>query len=106
VEFLSRSTTGGVNGITEYSLDADGYPNHDRIRIVDDMADGARLCEIFLHELGHTIPLVHLPQGFIMFGSQPLPHDISDDEVTMVRLLVGLPNGTVLDNYDEAPPAR
>ena len=106
VEFLPRSTMGPVNGVTDYSLDADGYPIHDHIRIVDDFLDGPRPYEVFLHELGHTIPLLHLPQGFIMFGSQPLPHDISDDEVTMVRLLVGLPNGTVLDNYDQAPPTR
>jgi hypothetical protein len=106
VEFLSRSTMGTVNGVTEYSPGADGYPQHDRIRVVDDLADGPKLYEIFMHELGHTIPLVHLPAGFIMYGSQPLPNDISDDEVTMVQLLVALPNGTVLDEYDQTPPAR
>jgi hypothetical protein len=57
-----------------------------------------------MHELGHTIPLVHLPAGFIMFGSQPLPPDISDDEVTMVKLFLALPNGTNLDNYDSPLP--
>jgi hypothetical protein len=74
--------------------------------VVDDLADGPKLYEIFMHELGHTIPLVHLPAGFIMYGSQPLPNDISDDEVTMVQLLAALPNGTVLDEYDQTPPAR
>jgi hypothetical protein len=58
-----------------------------------------------MHELGHTIPLLHLPAGFIMYGSQPLPSDISDDEVTMVKLLLALPNGTVLDRYNSTPPA-
>jgi hypothetical protein len=104
VEFLPRSTMGSVNGVTEYSPDADGYPVHDRIRIVDDMTDGPRLYSIFMHELGHTIPLVHLPVGFIMYGSQPLPDDITDDEVTMVQLLLALPNGTILDRYDPSPP--
>lgn len=105
VEFLPRSTMGSVNGVTDYSPDADGYPVHDRIRIVDDMTDGPRLYSIFMHELGHTIPLVHLPAGFIMYGSQPLPDDITDDEVTMVQLLLALPNGTILDRYDPSPPA-
>jgi len=104
VEFLPRSTMGSVNGVTEYSPDVDGYPVHDRIRIVDDLADGPRLYSIFMHELGHTIPLVHLPAGFIMYGSQPLPDDITDDEVTMVQLLLALPNGTNLDRYDPSPP--
>jgi len=104
VEFLPRSTMGTVNGVTDYTLDADGYPAHDRIRIVDDMTDGAQLYLIFMHELGHTIPLLHLPAGFIMYGSQPLPSDITDDEVAMVQLLLALPNGTSLESYDPSPP--
>jgi len=95
---------GTVNGVTEYTFDAGGYPLHDRIKVVDDFADGERLYSIFLHEIGHTIPLGHLPAGFIMYGSQPLPTDITDDEADLVRLMVALPNGTVLDTYDvEAP---
>jgi hypothetical protein len=103
-EFLPISAMGTVNGITEYANDVQGYPVHDRIRIVDAMTDGPRLYSIFMHELGHTIPLAHLPAGFIMFGSQPLPLDINDDEVTIVRLLLALPNGTNLDNYDPPTP--
>ena len=104
VEFLPRSVMGTVNGVTEYTFDAGGYPLHDRIKVVDDFADGERLYSIFLHEIGHTIPLGHLPAGFIMYGSQPLPTDITDDEADLVRLMVALPNGTVLDTYDvEAP---
>jgi hypothetical protein len=105
VEFLPRSTMGTVNGITEYTADANGYPVHDRIRIVDDITDQPRLYSIFMHELGHTIPLVHLPAGFIMFAGQPLPPDISDDEVAMVQLLLALPNGTHLSTFDSTPPA-
>jgi hypothetical protein len=104
-EFLPRSTMGTVTAITEYSPDVNGYPVHDRIRIVDDLSDGQRVYEIFMHELGHTIPLLHLPAGFIMQGSSPLPPDITDDEVVMVKLLLALPNGTDLDDYDPAPPA-
>ncbi|HET6462509.1 MAG TPA: hypothetical protein VFH33_01810 [Candidatus Krumholzibacteria bacterium] len=102
-EFLPISAMGTVNGVTEYANDARGYPVHDRIRIVDAMTDGPRLYSIFMHELGHTIPFAHLPAGFIMFAGQPLPSDISDDEVTTVKLFLALPNGTNLDNYD--PPA-
>jgi hypothetical protein len=105
LEYLPRSTMGPVNGITEYANDADGYPVHDRIRIVDDFADEARLYSIIIHELGHTIPLGHLGPGFIMYASQPLPADITDDEVEMVRLFLGLPNGADLDKYDPGPPA-
>ena len=105
IEFLPRSVMGTVNGVTEYTSDAQGYPLHDRIRIVDEFGDGARLYSVLMHEVGHTIRLVHLPAGFIMYGSQPLPSDISDDEVDMVRLMLALPNGTVLDKYDVEPPA-
>jgi hypothetical protein len=104
VEFLPRSTMGTVIGVTEYTVDAAGYPVHDRIRIVDDLLDGSKLYSIFMHELGHTIPLGHLPAGFIMYAGQPLPPDITDDEVAMVQLLLALPNGTNLDKYDQSPP--
>ncbi|HKW15257.1 MAG TPA: hypothetical protein VJS69_12290 [Candidatus Krumholzibacteria bacterium] len=103
VEFLPRSAMGITNGITNYSNDADGYPAHDHISLVDDLADGQTLYTIFMHELGHTIPLGHLPPGFIMQSNAPLPNDITDDEVTMVKLLLALPNGTVLDHYDQTP---
>ena len=103
-EFLPISAMGSVNGVTEYANDGLGYPVHDRIRIVDAMTDGPRLYSIFMHELGHTIPFGHLPAGFIMFGGQPLPLDINDDEVATVRLFLALPNGTNIDNYDPPTP--
>lgn len=106
MEFVPHGSIGTANGITEYTNDAEGYPLHDRIRIVDNFADEPRLYSIFMHELGHTIPLVHLEAGFIMFGGQPLPNDISDDEVLLVRLMLALPNGTSLLKYDADPPAR
>jgi len=104
VEFLPRSAMNGAVGVTEYSNDAQEYPVHDRVLIVDDLGDGPRLYSIFMHELGHTIPLAHLAPGFIMFAGQPLPSDISDDEVTMVGLFLALPNGTDLDNYVPLAP--
>lgn len=105
IQFPPRSVMGIQNGITEYSNDAEGFPLLDRIRIVDDFSDGEKLHTIMLHELGHTVRLGHLPAGFIMFGGQPLPPDITDDEVAVVRLLTALPGGTDLALYDNAPPA-
>jgi hypothetical protein len=104
VQFLPRSVMGIQNGITEHSNDAGGYPKLDRIKIVDDFADEQLLYSIMMHEFGHTIRLSHLPDGFIMYGSHPLPNDITDDEVQVVRLLVSLPNDLDLDLYDPAPP--
>jgi len=96
---------GTTVGVTEYANDANGYPHHDRIRIVDDITDESRLYPIMMHELGHTIPLGHLPAGFIMYSGQPLPLDITDDEIAVVKLLLAVPNGILLDKYDGSPPA-
>lgn len=104
MQFLPRSQMGIQNGITEYTSDARWHPVLDRIRIVDDFADEAKLYSIMMHEFGHTIRLAHLPAGFIMFGGQPLPADITDDEVSIVRLMVSLPNDLDLAIYDPSPP--
>ncbi len=105
MEFLPPASMGGQNGVTSYTNDAEGYPLVDRIRIVDTFADGQRLYAIMLHELGHTIRLRHLNDpSFIMFPSQPLPDDISEDEVRLVQLLTALPNAVKLGLYDRASP--
>jgi hypothetical protein len=105
LQFLPRSVMGIQNGLTEYSQDAEGYPLADRIKIVNDFSDAAKLYTIFLHEFGHTVRLAHLPAGFIMFGGQPLPADITDDEVAVTRLLLSLPAGIDLAKFDSSPPA-
>ncbi|MCI0451146.1 MAG: hypothetical protein L0Z51_02005 [Candidatus Latescibacteria bacterium] len=105
MEFLPPASMGGQNGITAYSNDAEGYPLVDRVRIVDTFSDGARLYSIMLHELGHTIRLRHLNDpSYIMFPSQPLPTDISSDEVRLVQLLTALPNPVKLGVYDRTSP--
>jgi hypothetical protein len=104
VEYQPRSVMGVQNGLTSYQNDVNGYPLHDRIRIVDDFSDGPKLYTILMHELGHTIRLSHLPSGFVMFGGQPLPADITDDEVRAVRLMLAIPNGTDLNRYDSDRP--
>jgi hypothetical protein len=106
LQFLPRSQMGTQNGITSYTNDAEGFPLLDTIRIVDDFADAVVLYRIMVHEFGHTIRLGHLPAGFMMYGGQPLPPDITDDEVDVVRLLVSLPGGLDVSKYDPAPPAR
>ncbi|HXV13885.1 MAG TPA: hypothetical protein VEC56_06730 [Candidatus Krumholzibacteria bacterium] len=105
MEFLPPASMGGQNGITSYTNDGEGYPLVDRIRIVDSFADGDRLYSIMLHELGHTIRLRHLNDpSYIMFASQPLPDDISNDEVRLVQLLTALPNAVKLEVYDRSSP--
>jgi hypothetical protein len=103
VQFLSRAAMGGQNGITRHENDANGYPAGEIIQIVDDFSDGAKLYSILLHELGHTIRLGHLPAGFVMFGGQPLPSDITDDEVRAVQMMLAIPNGTDLSLYAATP---
>lgn len=103
--FLPPAQMNGQNGITLYTSDANGYPLQDAIRIVDNFSDAAKLYTIMMHELGHTIRLGHLPAGFIMYAGQPLPNDITDDEVRMVQLMMALPNGIDLTPYDASPPS-
>lgn len=103
VEFLPPAQMGGQNGITSYTSDAQGYPVLDRVRIIDSFFDGARLYSVMLHELGHTIRLNHLNSpAMIMFASQPLPGDISNDEIRAVQLMTALPNGINLRIYHDS----
>ena len=103
VEFLPPAQMGGQNGFTSYTSDAHGYPVLDRVRIVDSFFDASRLYSIMLHELGHTIRLDHLNSpNMIMFAGQPLPADISNDEIRAVQLMTALPNGLNLAIYDDS----
>jgi len=101
LQYLPRTVMGIQNGFTEHTNDAEGYPSAETIKIVDDFSDGQKLYTIFMHELGHTIRLDHLPAGFIMFAGQPLPLDITDDEVRTVQMMLAIPNGTDLALYDD-----
>ncbi len=104
--YLPRSQMGIQNGFTEHFDGADGLPSRDIVRILDEFSDADKLYRIMMHELGHTIRLQHLPAGFIMYGGQPLPADISDDEVLLVQLHAALPNNFDLGPYVTAPPTR
>lgn len=102
--YLSRASMGIQNGFTEHENDPDGYPAGETIKIVNDFSDGVKLYSILMHELGHTIRLDHLPAGFLMYGGQPLPGDVTDDEVGAVQMMLAIPNGTDLARYDEFTP--
>jgi hypothetical protein len=103
--FLPPALMGGQNGITIRAEDAEGYPKTDVVKVIDTVPDPTQLYRILLHEAGHTIRLNHLPAGFIMYASHPLPDDITDEEAAVVRLHAALPNDLDLSGYDvDAPP--
>ncbi len=107
VAYKPRSQMGITIGITTHAFGDDGSLIRDDLWVVDDAAASAasRLYLIFLHEFGHTIPLGHFnDRSFIMYQGQPLPGDISDDEVRLVRLHEALPFGIDMSIYDENSP--
>ena len=69
-------------------------------------ADGQMdLLTVLLHEIGHTIRLLHFPTGdYVMFGGKPLPLDIHPDEIAVVRLHAALPKRLNLSVYDMSKP--
>ena len=107
MQFLSREDMGIQNGVTMHFQDAQGFPERNVVQILDEfeIVGEVKLFTILLHELGHTIRLNHLPSGFIMFGGQPLPLDISEAEVLVVRLHNALPNAMDLSVYDFSAPS-
>ena len=95
----------GLIGVTRHTDGSDDLPLKDIIEVVNDVPIESTLYMIFLHEIGHTIRFRHLPSvGFLMYGGQPLPDDISDDEVQLVKLLEALPNRIDLRIYRESEP--
>jgi hypothetical protein len=108
VAYKPRSQMGSTIGITTHAFGGDGALLRDDLWVVDDAAASAasRIYLIFLHEFGHTIPLGHFnDRSFIMYQGQPLPGDISDDEVRIVQLHEALPFGIDMSIYDENSPA-
>ena len=91
-------------GVTHHENDEDGYPKTSDISIVNDLDGTELLWTVALHELGHTIRLEHLPQGYLMYAGQPLPQTVTNDEVMVVKLYLGLPNGANLSLYDVSAP--
>jgi hypothetical protein len=105
VSYKSPSQMGSNNAVTRYTVDAEGLPTKAVIDIANDFSDPAFLYRVFLHETGHTIGLQHLAdRGFIMYFGQPLPGDISDDEVWIANLFHAMPNQTFVDIYSDPDP--
>ncbi|MEE9269032.1 MAG: hypothetical protein V3V49_02115 [Candidatus Krumholzibacteria bacterium] len=105
VSVKSPGQMGANNAVTRYTVDADGFLTKAVINIVNDFSDPGFLYRVFLHESGHAIGLQHLTdRGFIMYFGQPLPGDISDDEVWIVNLFDAIPNQTFVDIYSDPEP--
>jgi hypothetical protein len=102
--YKTREQMGIQVGITKHFNGRDGFPIGNEVNIVNDFKDSAPLRITMLHELGHTIRLAHLPRGYLMFGGQPLPSDITDDEVLAVQLYTALPNNLETSIYDHNVP--
>lgn len=104
--YRPRSFMGQQVGYTEHENDVEGYPLTDQVYVVDDFSDPVPLFKTMLHELGHTIRFTHLPAGYLMYGGQPLPDDVTDDEVLAARFYTAIPNGINLRVYDVSVPAE
>jgi hypothetical protein len=105
MHFKTREEMGSLIGITRHTFDPEGYPLRDDIEIVNEFGSEQNLYRILVHELGHTIRLCHLNfRDYIMYPGQPLPADISDDEVEIVRMHETLPSGIDMSIYVDASP--
>jgi hypothetical protein len=101
--FKSQADMAPLIGVTHHTVGTDLHPIRDEIWIVNNaQPSGADfIYKVMLHEFGHTIRYGHLnDRAFIMFGSQPLPDDISDDEASATALHYGLPTRVDMAIYD------
>jgi hypothetical protein len=104
-EFRTAAEMGNLRGITEYSNGADLLPLLDTIAIADYLTDTGFVYRVCLHELGHAIRLGHVStRSYIMYSGQPLPGDISQDELGVLDLLRSLPNNLPMEMYDDSAP--
>ncbi|MCZ6765343.1 MAG: hypothetical protein O7D32_00285 [bacterium] len=105
VSYKTRASMGLLLAVTNHTRAPDRHPILDEIDIVNDIADADLVFRIMMHELGHTIQWGHLnwPE-FIMYGGQPLPGDISNDEVVLTKLHAALPSRLNMSIYDTSVP--
>jgi hypothetical protein len=104
LSFKTRVEMDNQNGITHHTNDDEGFPVRSDVDIIDEFPSETKLLTIALHELGHTIRLAHLPDGYLMYAGQPLPFDVTDDEAKLVRLYISLPNDFDPSPYDPSDP--
>ena len=92
---------------TQYTQGTDGLLETATIHIKNDFDIPESLAKTMVHEFGHTLGLAHLPtRGFMMFGGQPLPAEITDDEVWIVQLLYRVAAGTDMSAYTNPEDAE
>ena len=107
--FRSEEDMPRLIGVTHHTVGADSHPIMDEIWIRNNAqpAGAAFLYKVILHEFGHTIRFGHIDfEVFIMHGGQPLPDDISDDEVNAVKLHYGLPTRVNMAIYSTDTAAQ
>lgn len=105
MSYRTQEEMGVQKGITYFSFGDDDLPLKHTIAIADYLPDSVFVYRIMLHEMGHTVGLGHsYDPNFIMYISQPLPGDISAEEITVMQLLFAIPNYTFMDSYDESAP--
>jgi hypothetical protein len=104
--YRTKAEMGVQLGYTVHINGPDGYPVANEVNIVDNYGTQGPLLKTMLHEFGHTIRLYHLPSGYLMYAGQPLPDDVTDDEVLAVQLYTAMPNGIDIGVYDESVPAE
>jgi hypothetical protein len=105
VRYLSPENLPNNVALTRRTNGPDNHPLLDVIEIRNTFRSASTLYLTLLHEFGHTIRLEHFNTSeFIMYGGQPLPSDISQDEIDIVRLHQSLPTRVSMDIYDESNP--
>jgi len=103
-QFKTREELSPHVGVTHHENDEAGFPKTSDISVVNDFTETDQLWKVALHELGHTLRFGHLPSGYLMYGGQPLPATVTNDEIVMVELYLALPNGSDLSFYEISPP--
>lgn len=99
--YHSRQTMEPLLAITRHTTGQDLHPICDEIQVVNDFTNPHTLYKIMMHELGHTIRFTHIGDSeFIMYGGQPLPEDISEDEKNLTILHQSLPTRVDMNSYD------
>jgi hypothetical protein len=104
LSFETPEQMGIQTGVTSYENTPDGHPKRSLIRVVNVIENPPVLRRVLLHELGHSLRLRHMPSGFLMYGSHPLPDDPTDDEIWIVRLLLAIDDLTNMEIYPESTP--
>lgn len=107
LHYKPKADMGILVAVTRPTTGADLHPIRDDIDITNDLSTDNIAYRVMLHEFGHTFRFTHLnDSSYIMYGGQPIPQDISDDEVLAALIHLSLPTRVDMAIYDESiPPA-